>query len=85
VGRQWGAAGGVRGSSGLRRCAGAAGLEAGGRNLVLLAAYLEFEGAQAALDDCVGAIVERREQRHVAAAADPDAVRGPQVRWHVLW
>jgi hypothetical protein len=81
--RRW-VGGGVQpgASAGLRgRCrrAGAAGLEAGGRDLVLLAAHLELKGAQAALDDRVGAVVERRERRHVAAAADPDSVRGPQV------
>ena len=43
--------------------------------MVFLGSYLELEGAQAALDDRVGAVVERR---HVAAAADPDAVRGPK-------
>jgi hypothetical protein len=67
------------------RRAGAAGLEVGGRDLVLLAAYLELEGAQATLDDRVGAVVERRERRHMAAAADPDAVRDPQVWRQVLW
>ena len=62
-----------------------AGFEARGGDLVLLGADLELEGAQAALEDCVGAVVERREWRHVAAPADPDAVRGPQVRRQVLW
>ncbi len=42
--------------------------------MVFLGAYLELEDAQAALEDRVGAVVERRERRHVAAAADPDAV-----------
>jgi hypothetical protein len=73
------------GGRGLCRRAGVAGLEAGGRDLVLLASYLELEGAQAALDDRVRAVVERCERRHMAAAADPDAVRGPQVRRQVLW
>ncbi len=73
------------GRRGRCRRAGAAGLEAGGRNLVLLAAHLELEGAQAALDDRIGSVVERRERWHVAAAANPDAVRGPQVRRQVLW
>jgi hypothetical protein len=67
------------------RRAGAAGLEAGGRNLVLLAAHLEPEGAQTALDDQVGAVVELCERRDVAAAADPDSVRHPQVRRQILW
>ena len=40
--------------------------------MVFFGAYLELEGAQAALEDCVGAVVERRERRHVAAPADPD-------------
>ncbi len=53
--------------------------------MVFLGAYLELEGAQAALEDRVGAVVERGERRHVPAAADPDAVRGPQVRRQVLW
>ena len=39
---------------GRRRHAGAAGLEARGGDLVFLGAYLELEGAQAALEDCVG-------------------------------
>jgi hypothetical protein len=73
------------GRRGCRRRAGAAGLEAGGRDVVFLASYLELEGAQAALDDRLEAIVERREWRHVAAAADPDVVRGLQVRRQVLW
>jgi hypothetical protein len=73
------------GRRGCRRLAGAAGLEAGGRDLVLLGSYLELEGAQAALDDHVRAVLERRERRHVAAAADPDAIRGPQVWRQVLW
>ena len=68
------------GRRGRRRRAGAAGLEARGGDLVFLGAHLELEGAQAALEDRVGAVVERRERRHVAAPADPDAVRGPQVR-----
>jgi len=42
------------GRRGRRRRAGAAGLEAGGRDLVLLGSHLELEGAQAALDDRVG-------------------------------
>jgi hypothetical protein len=73
------------GRRGRCRHAGAAGLEAGGRNLVLFATHLEPEGAQTAQDDRVGAVVEQRERRHVAAAADPDAVRGPQVRRQILW
>ncbi len=73
------------GRRGRRRRAGAAGLEARGGDLVFLGAYLELEGAQAALEDRVGAVVERGERRHVAAPADPDAVRGPQVRRQVLW
>ena len=75
--RQRRVGGGVqRGASAVWRghCwrAGAAGLEARGRDLVLLAAHLELEGSQAALDDRVEAIVERCERRHVAAAADPE-------------
>ena len=53
--------------------------------MVFLGADLELEGAQAALEDRVGAVVERSEWRHVAAPADPDAVRCPQVRRQVLW
>ncbi len=57
--RRWRVGGGVQpeasaGRWGRCRRAGAAGLEAGGRDLVLLASYLEREGAQAALDDRVG-------------------------------
>ena len=73
------------GRRGRRRRAGAAGLEARGGDLVLLGSYLELEGAQAALEDRVGAVVERRTRRHVAAAAESDAVRCPQVRRQVLW
>ncbi len=40
------------------RCAGAAGLEAGCRKLVLLAAHLEPEGAQTVLDDHAGAVIQ---------------------------
>jgi hypothetical protein len=47
-GVQLGASAGRRGR---RRRAGAAGLEAGGRDLVLLGSFLELESAQAALDD----------------------------------
>ncbi len=53
--------------------------------MVLLGSYLELEGAQAALEDRVEAVVERRERRHVAAVADPDVVHGPQFRRQVLW
>ncbi len=56
-----------------------------GGDLVLLGAYLELEGVQAALEDRVGAVVEQGERRHMAAPADPDAVRGPQVQRLVLW
>jgi hypothetical protein len=64
-GVQLGASAGLRGRC---RRAGAAGLEAGVRELVLLAAHLELKGAQAALDDRVGAVVERRERWHMAVA-----------------
>ncbi len=46
---------------------------------------MEPEVAEAVLQDCVGAILEGREGRHVAAAADPDAFRGPQLLGQVLW
>ncbi len=45
------------GRRGCRRRAGAAGLEARGGDLVFLVAYLELEGAQAALEDRVGTVV----------------------------
>jgi hypothetical protein len=50
--------------------AAGAGLEAGGGDVALPVAHLEPEVAEAALQDCVGTVVEGR---HVAAAADPDA------------
>jgi hypothetical protein len=65
--------------------AGGAGLEPGGGDVVLPVAHLEPEVAEAALEDGVGAVVEGREGRHVAAAADPDQVRGPQLLGQVLW
>ncbi len=49
---------------------------------VLPVAHLEPEVAEAALQDCIGAIVEGR---HVATAVDPDAFRGPQLLGQVLW
>ena len=33
----------------------------------------------------VGAVVKRRERQRSTAAADPDSVRGPQVRRQILW
>ncbi len=62
--------------------AASAGLEAGGGDVVLPVAHLEPEVAEAALHDCVGTVVEGR---HVAAAADPDALRSPQLLGQVLW
>jgi hypothetical protein len=65
-----------------------AGLEAGGGDVVLSVAQLEPEVAEAALEDGVGAVLEGREGREgrcVAALADPDAVRGPQLPGQVLW
>ncbi len=59
-----------------------AGLEAGGGDVVLPVAHLDPEVAEAALQDCVGTVVDGR---HVAAAADPDAFRGPQLLGQVLW
>ncbi len=61
-----------------------AGLEAGGGDVVLLVTHLEPEVAGAALQDGVGAVVEWREGRHMAAATDPDAFGGPQLLWQVL-
>ncbi len=40
---------------------------------------------EAALQDCVGAVIEGQEGRHVAAVVDPAAFVGPQLLWPVLW
>ncbi len=50
-----------------------AGLEAGGGVVILLVTHLKPEGAEAALQDRIGAILEGREWQHIAASADPDA------------
>ncbi len=65
--------------------AAGAGLEAGGGDVVLPVPQLEPEVAEATLEDGVGAVVEGQEGRRVAASADPDAVRGPQLPGQVLW
>ncbi len=58
-----------------------AGLEAGGGDVILSVAHLEREVAvvEAALQDDVGAVVEGREGKHVAAVGDQDAFGGPQL------
>jgi hypothetical protein len=61
------------GRRGRCRPAGAAGLEAGGQNLVLLAAHLEPEGAQIALDD------PGRGRRKAAWAAARGRSGGPRL------
>jgi len=66
------------------RCGGA-GLEARGRDVVLLVAHLEPEVMEASLQAGVGTIAEGREGRYVAAATDPDAFGGPQLLWQVVW
>ncbi len=73
-----------------RRCRGdggstCTGLEPGGGDVVLPVAHLEPEVAEAALEDGVGAVVEGRKGRRVAAAADPYSVRSPQLLRQVLW
>ncbi len=59
--------------------AAGAGPEAGGGDVVLPVAHLEPDVAEAALQDCVGTVAEGRKGRHVATAADPDALRSPQL------
>ncbi len=54
----------------------------GGGDVVLLATHSETEVAEAALQDCVGAVGEKW---HMAAAADPDTFGGPQLLGQVLW
>ncbi len=44
---------------------------------------LECEGAATAADDGVGAVVKRLEQRHSAAAADPDQAGGEEAGWQL--
>ncbi len=64
--------------------AACAGLEAGGGDVVLPVAQLELEVAEAALEDGIGAVVEGREGRGMAASAKTDAVRGPQLQGQLL-
>ncbi len=64
--------------------AAGAGLEAGGGDVVLPVAQLEPEVAEAALEDGIGAVVEGREGRGVAALAKTDTVRGPQLPGQLL-
>jgi hypothetical protein len=51
---------------------GSAGLQAADGDDLLPGPNLQPEGAAAAAEDDVGAIVQRPERRHGAAAADPD-------------
>jgi hypothetical protein len=44
---------------------------------------LECEGAATAEDDGVGAVVERLERRHGAAATDPDQAGGEEAGWQL--
>ncbi len=65
-----------------------AGLEGGGGNVVLSPAFLQARcdaGCTAMLDGR-WAIVERREGGggRIAAAADPDTFRSPQLLWQVV-
>jgi hypothetical protein len=51
---------------------GSAGLQAADGDDLLLGPDLQREGAAAAGDDSVGAVVQLPQRRHGAAAADPD-------------
>ncbi len=62
---------------GVRGCTG---LEAADGDNLVSGPDLQREGATAAVDGRVGAIVQRLEQRHGAAAADPDEVGRRGVR-----
>jgi hypothetical protein len=48
------------------------------REVETLSSQLEPEVAEAALEDGIGAVLEGR---WVAASADPDPVRSPQLLW----
>ena len=56
-----------------------AGLQAGDGDVLLPDAHLQLEVVEAALQDGIGAIIEGRQEHHVAAAVDPDAICGPQL------
>ncbi len=44
---------------------------------------LQREGAAAAAEDGVGAVIQRSERRHGAAAADPDQGGGEELGWQL--
>ncbi len=58
---------------------GGAGLQATDGDDLLSGPDLECEGAGAAADNGVGAVVQRMQRRHGAAAADPDQGGGEEL------
>jgi hypothetical protein len=58
---------------------GSAGLQAADGGDFLPGLNLQHEGAAAAVDDGVGAVVQRPERQHGAAAADPDQSGGEEL------
>ncbi len=66
----WAAGRGVRGSAGLQAADG---------DDLLSGPDLECEGAGTAADDGEGAVVQRMQRRHGAAAADPDQGGGEEL------
>ncbi len=62
-----------------RSILGSAGLQAADSDDLLPGPDLQREGAAAAADDSIGAVVQRPEQWHSAAAADPDQLGGEEL------
>ncbi len=62
---------------------GSAGLQAADRDNFLPGPDLQREGAAAAADDGIGAVVQRPKRRHGAAAADPDQTGGEELGWQL--